>query len=192
MKRLLLCLPLLVIGCSSEEEPEPTSCSSYEFRVRPDVDPRLRDAFVWSLDVWSRGLSGALPHAVTAGATTGPYEACVIDVRQSNEEVERPLAAAPSARFPDGSLRSGIVEFYYVPLSEEPSWMDKPETLRALALHELGHIIIGPGHDEDRTHMSVMWPVPTIPARLGCEDVRDACELWGCPVECEGQAWLEP
>jgi hypothetical protein len=191
----VLLLALLSVACVIERRESAPSipdggCSSLEFRLAPDLDPRVSDAVMWSLDVWSRHLSGSMVYRTSIGVNESPYEACVISVRQNIDPGTEDYADSPTLRYADGKPGSGIVVFVINNL-EQFNNINDPEFLKALALHELGHVVIGPGHDEDRAHKSVMWPVPTLPARLGCEDVRRACSIWHCPVACEGQAWIE-
>lgn len=56
-------------------------------------------------------------------------------------------------------------------------------------LHELGHAL-GLDHDTDKTHLAIMWPFASEPIKLGCEDWRRLCDIWGCQPGCEGQTWL--
>lgn len=58
------------------------------------------------------------------------------------------------------------------------------------ALHELGHVLMGPEHVRDREILSIMWPLLTVPGHVSCFDWKRACAAWQCQTDCEGNGWV--
>ena len=201
----LAALTFLLAGCAGESEIEapvntfenPSSCGG---KVVVEIDPALQAEFgediTWATSVWQKLISNTVDFSSVAANKNVEmaFRPCVLQVNLDNDfrqETGKELAWGSRQAF-EGQLWSGVIGFdagRMDTLSKDVDGMHHA-VFRATMLHELGHVL-GLEHDSDTSHESVMWPVVTVPAQVGCEDVRRVCATTGCTPSCDGVGWTD-
>lgn len=196
----LAALTFLLAGCAGESEEQvtastntfenPSSCGG---KVTVEIDPALKAQFgediTWATSEWQKLISNTVDFSNVAENKNVEmaFRPCVLQVnldKDFRQESGKELAWGSGKAF-EGQFWSGVIGF-------DSNRMDafRKDVFRATMLHELGHVL-GLEHDKDTSHESVMWPVITVPAQVGCEDVRRVCAMTGCTPSCSGVGWAD-
>ena len=186
VRYILLILGFLLVGCTSEDiasHPEPiVQCpveSVYDVRVDPALSPAWKEAIRRGTETWIKVLGGS-------------FQATVREAKPTRADATNPcaiswLGGATAKRWGEmnGKADSDRIPDWSVVWVRDDVGENGDGVEYATVLHELGHIL-GLDHNDDREANSVMWPFITVPGRLSCTDVENACKIWGCtPVACE-------
>ena len=164
----------------------PTACpdGSFDVKIAPELAAGHGDAIAAAFADWERSLGGSVTFHLAVDATArDSWTACEIDVIRKSSDPTGIFGEARTEEEP-GTKRTSASVIYVV----ESATMALDGVAYATMLHEVGHAL-GVGHDTVPGDRTAMWPYLTVPARLGCANVRQACKVWGCMPSCEGNAW---
>lgn len=159
--------------------------STYDVRIQSSLSTAWKSGARRATERWAAALDGAWSVSIreTEDVEAVPRTACAVSFRGGDDAPGHWGQADARDVDQDGTFDSAVIW-----LADERRASADVE--HATCLHELGHVL-GLGHNEDREDSSVMWPKITVPGRLGCTDVRRACEIWGCAIPtCRKDTWL--
>lgn len=176
---------MVMEACSSTPGQE-LGVTSRETKIGIRIDsrlaPRWRDTVNETARQWGVLLRGAVEFEVYEEIGFAFFKTNTIDLCYSAEEhMKSTLARTDRYERDDGRTLTARIHVFEEGVDNDARlWV---------CLHEMGHAL-GLPHDMALEHDSVMWPKISYPIKLGCEDWRRTCALWGCTAWCEGQAWL--
>lgn len=192
----LLATALLACGLTESDPPGVDACPAgrpWDVRIHPDLSPKWQEGCVKAMERWQQVLGSVLLYSVRVTADAIPHghyppEQCAVSF----------LAGGTDPGTWGGTMVWSTAKNDFIGASVHLSTDTGLEGMEyATCLHEVGHVLRlypdGPkGHNVDRTDRSVMWPVMTVPGRLGCSDVKEACRIYGCtPPDCQKGTWLD-
>ncbi len=162
MRALLLVLALFAfVACASPvEASRPNECEGERL---VNVSPELASwapAIAWAFDTWDAAAGGARARVVVSSEASRVERACITSFVAG--ELAAPVLGETSAGYVVVSTR-----------------VRDDEARRALALHEVGHLVYGLGDSRD---MSSAMGLPIhLPARLSPADVAAATDKRSVP-----------
>ncbi len=164
----------------------PIVCSGQAFNVRisPQLDERFKPPLEEAFKTWESKLNGAVRFSVEIDPQTrAHFDACVVQVYfDESDDTQATMAHREDPT--TGRLYAAAL------IIRSVKHVNEPDFLLSLFTHEVGHAV-GLEHDYSLDHESIMWPFISESAKLGCEDVRRACLIWGCMPTCQGNGWAE-
>lgn len=198
----LICFGM--IGCAgSSDVPEETasdagnvtetavkSCSGHlDIWIDDEISSEFYPDIHWALTEWEKYMSPqlSLDHFAAADRKYMDLKAvdCVVKVEWGQDTDTSAWAHGYGRNL--GLIDKGIIMINKLQLD---SFRKNHDIMRAAMLHEFGHVL-GLSHYTGREHPSIMEPYLSFPAKIGCQDVKDACAIWGCSVECDTQQWID-
>lgn len=202
----IFALTAILAGCSSEsvksadgaplaeqlslDSPE-TCDAGFEVIVQDSLMSEFYEDIRFSLDTWGTVTGGkvAYTHWVSASTIRQAFAKCQIRLVWDDEPLNGKEGdwGWGSSHNIAGKVDAGVIGLNHL---RHSGFSENHEVMRATLLHEMGHVL-GLDHDSSREHKSVMWPVITVPAQLGCEDVRRVCSMWDCTPGCIGNDWVK-
>lgn len=205
---LFLGLTALLAGCAAGTEttsaPVPVAayspsdiCKGGEFTVHAarDVMDVVGTQLVNVTLAWNRQMSGKVGfHLVVDDATRPVWNQCEVQVVWATESL--PGDAWGQTRWAGSATgEKGGAVVYLNPRIIKAESLTPPDERDEVAdvswatlLHEFGHVL-GLAHDDVVADNTAMRTFITVPAGIGCVDVRLACSVWGCTPGCTGNDW---
>lgn len=202
-----LCAVVMLVGtltsCASGEEddftvrdswelsrvPECPIGSPYIFHVDPALDDRHTEGLRVALATWDVQMDRLFPHEVSYSpeASTDEFFPCEVKVRGNGTSRDGFYAWAGARKGKNGRPVGGTITVQWKNIGEA---VESPNFEKSLFLHEVGHVL-GLEHDENKNYDSIMRAGLVASGKLGCEDVRKVCKIWGCTPSCTGNGWIE-